>query len=114
MTSEPLPAGQAGRPAKLKDLLITILTLCLCLCMAALIYETQKHQEVSKLYSNQVEKFQTLQRTLDRSLADAMQAKAQSDQALRRAQLALKASNEAQGIALRLRQAAARTTAQSH
>ncbi len=105
MTSELVPLAKTERRATVKDLVITLLTLCLCFSLAALIYETRKHQEFFKLYSEQWETTQAMQRTIDRSSAEAAQNKTQGDRALRRAQLAMKASTGAWNIALRLRQA---------
>jgi hypothetical protein len=105
MNSEPAPINGAGRPAKVKDVLIGVLALCLCFSLAALIHETRQRQE----YSQQVEKLQSQQRIAEQSLAAAGQNKLQSDRALRRAQLAMKAGSEAQGIALRLRQTGGKT-----
>jgi hypothetical protein len=104
MTSELIPAGPAPKPPKVKDILIAVLALSLCLCLAALLHESGQRRESSKRYAEQVEKMKSQQQTAARSLAAAEQGKAQSDRALRRAQLALKAGYEAQGIALRLRQ----------
>ena len=108
MTSDLVPIHPAPRPAKVKDVAIAVLALCLCFCLLALIHETRKRQEYARLYAGQVEKSESEQRISAQALAQATLDKQQSDQALRRAQLAMKAGTEAQDIALRLRQAAAK------
>ncbi len=104
MTPDRVPTDQASRPAKVKDVLIAVLALSLCFSLAALIHETRQHQQYSKLYAEETARFENLQKAFDQSTAEAGQAKAQSDRALRRAQVAMKAGYEAQGVVLRLRE----------
>jgi len=82
----------------MKDVLITILSLALCLSLAALIYETRQHSEDTRQISEQAAQLQSQQQALGLAQAKASQDKAQSERALHRAQLSLKAGYEAQGI----------------
>lgn len=104
MTSELVPVSEVRHRGRIKDVLITVLTLSLCVSLAALIHETRQRKALTTQLAEQQTRLETQRNVLDKALATVDQKKAQSDRSLRLAQLAAKAELGAQPIASRLRQ----------